>query len=153
MQTNHVRCLSEFVDAQIKYFTDCHQQMIELQYQLAQLSNQPNNLSTSNATQSNGKSNGLSSNRSNGKLATNGQIFKVNDLVSPSDEQLTNLPEGKKRCRVLYDYKAQDAGELNLALNEIIIINLDETDDSDFVYCERGLERGKVPISYLEIMN
>lgn len=133
--------------------------MIELQYQLAQLSNQTNNVNQSNAP-SNGKAslatNDLNTRQSNGKLVnkpTNGQIFKVNDLVSPSDELPVNLPEHKKRARVLYDFTPTDNGQLNLTINEIIIINLDDTDDSDFLLAERGLEKGKVPLSYLEIMN
>jgi len=161
-QTNHVRCLSEFVDSQIKYYTDCHQQMIELQMELAQLSNQPNTINQQSSNiQSNGKAQFISNEsnntrQQNGKLMKqqmNGQIFKANDLVSPSDEQPINLPEHKKRARVLYDYTAQNNGELNLAINEIIIINLDDIEDSDFLLAERGLERGKVPISYLEILS
>lgn len=36
-QANHVRCLSEFVDAQISFYTKCYEQMIELQRELALL--------------------------------------------------------------------------------------------------------------------
>jgi len=158
-QTNHVRCLSEFVDSQIKYYTDCHKQMIELQYQLAQLSTRPNsnaNQSTNNATKLNGRA--TNEQLCNGRLKLTKQpintLFKVNDLVSPSDEQLGDLPANKKRARVLNDYTAEDSSQMNLTMNEIIIVNLDYTEDSDFLLAERGLEKDKLaPISHLEIMN
>lgn len=170
MKTNHVRCLSEFVESEIKYYTDCHKKMVELQYQLAQLSNQPNNQSNDQSNNStstvqtngtNGKSIDSNYRQMNGKLVKqqqiNGQVFKVNDLVnelvSPSDELPVNLPEHKKRARVLYDYQSQANDQLNLTINEIIIVDLNDTDDSDFLLAERGLDKGKVPLSYLEIMN
>ena len=173
-QANHVRCLSEFVDSEIKYYTECHKQMVELQYQLAQLANsQPNNQSN-NSTTPNNPTNGTASapvtvnsatndtRQSNGKLLiqqkSNGQIFKVNDqlineLVSPSDELPVSLPENKKRARVLYDYQSQGNDQLSLTINEIIIVDLNDTDDTDFLIAERNFEKGKVPLSYLEIMN
>ena len=167
-----MRCLSEFVDSEIKYYTECHKQMVELQYQLAQLANnQPNNStsisnqingnSSTAAAQANGKSTPNDTRQSNGKSAakqqSNGQIFKVNDqliseLVSPSDELPVSLPENKKRARVLYDYQSQGNDQLSLTINEIIIVDLN-TDDTDFLLAERNFEKGKVPLSYLEIMN
>ena len=153
--------------------------MVELQYQLAQLANnqQPNISCTTTANQTN-NSNGsgaTASAQANGKPTTtandtrqsngktlitqqsNGQIFKVNDqlineLVSPSDELPVSLPENKKRARVLYDYQPQENDQLSLTINEIIIVDLN-TDDSDFLLAERNFEKGKVPLSYLEIMN
>lgn len=134
--------------------------MAQLQYELAQLSqpNNPNRNNQLNGNQSNNKNgdpNNQNSRQLNGKLIkqSNGQIFK-DTLVSPTDELSINLPDNKKRARVLYDYQAQDNNELNLSTNEIVIINLDDTDATgDFLTAERGLERGKVPISYLEIMS
>lgn len=146
--------------------------MVELQYQLAQLANnQPNSTTTSNQTNSNGATASAQVNgtptandtrQSNGKSLikqqSNGQIFKVNDqlineLVSPSDELPASLPENKKRARVLYDYQPQENDQLSLTINEIIIVDLNDTDDSDFLLAERNFEKGKVPLSYLEIMN
>lgn len=149
--------------------------MVELQYQLAQLANNQPNSSTSTgnpitsngstaSAQPNGKSTPAANDtrQSNGKSLikqqSNGQIFKVNDqlineLVSPSDELPVSLPENKKRARVLYDYAAQGNDQLSLTINEIIIVDLNDTDDTDFLLAERNFEKGKVPLSYLEIMN
>lgn len=180
-----MRCLSEFVDSEIKYYTECHKQMVELQYQLAQLANnQPNNQSNNSANnQSNNSTTTSNPINSNGNTASaqvksatatndtrqingktlikqqsNGQIFKVNDqliseLVSPSDELPVSLPDNKKRARVLYDYQRQGNDQLSLTINEIIIVDLNDTDDTDFLLAERNFEKGKVPLSYLEIMN
>ncbi|RWS13501.1 endophilin-B2-like isoform X2 [Dinothrombium tinctorium] len=127
-QTNHVRCLSEFVESQIEYYANCHNFMCELQRELACVS-----LSTVS-----------------GGIHRKSQV-QANDICSPTDE--LKLPNGRKRARVLYDYDAHDSSELSLMANEVIIVSQSPELDADWMLGERGTQRGKVPIAYLEILS
>ncbi|RWS20743.1 endophilin-B1-like protein, partial [Leptotrombidium deliense] len=126
-QTNHVRCLSEFVESQIDFYAKCHNHMCELQRELACVS-----LSSSNA-------------------GSRRRSQPINDITSPSDN--LQLPLGRKRARVLYDYDAHDSSELSLMANEVIIVSQVPDMDTDWMLGERGTQKGKVPIAYLEILN
>jgi endophilin-B len=122
MKANHVRCLNDFVTAQIAFYAQCNQHMCDLQRELTSTS--------------------LSSIR--------GQI---NDLTSPSDENKISLGPGKRHAKALYDYDAHDSKELSLMANEVIVVSQSGDLDADWMIGERGNQRGKVPLAYLEILN
>lgn len=124
-QANHVRCLNDFVEAQIAFYAQCHQHMCELQHELTNAS--------------------LSGNSTNS--------HELNDTSSPSDDQKIALPSGKRRAKALYDYDAQDSKELSLMANEVIIVSQAPDMDPDWMIGERGNQKGKVPLAYLEILN
>lgn len=58
---------------------------------------------------------------------------------------------GGKKARVLYDYDAADAKELSLLADEVIIVV--NTVNNDWVVAERGSQRGRVPLTYIEYIN
>ncbi|KAH6948988.1 hypothetical protein HPB50_027376 [Hyalomma asiaticum] len=72
---------------------------------------------------------------------------------SPSNDVTTFINSSQKRARVLYDYDAHDNSELSLMADEVIIISQTDNMDPDWMIGERGLQKGKVPIAYLEILN
>ncbi|KFM81156.1 Endophilin-B1, partial [Stegodyphus mimosarum] len=66
---------------------------------------------------------------------------------------LNSLPEDKKRARVLYNYEAYDNTELSLTADEVIVVSPLPVPDADWLMGERGTQKGKVPVAYLEILN
>lgn len=117
---NHVRCLNDFVQSQITFYSQCNQHMCELQRELA---------TTSSVRQ------------------------QINDLTSPSDENKISLEPGKRHAKALYDYEAHDSKELSLIANEVIVVSQSPNLDADWMLGERGSQKGKVPLAYLEILN
>ncbi|XP_054164203.1 endophilin-B1-like isoform X3 [Oppia nitens] len=109
--SNHVRCLNDFVTAQIAFYARCNQHMCDLQREL----------------QSPGSA--LSSIRG-----------QVNDLTSPSDEIKPSLPLGKRYAKALYDYESKDSSELSLMANEVIIVSHSSNLDTDVMIGERGFQ-------------
>lgn len=72
---------------------------------------------------------------------------------SPSNDVGSIINSNQKRARVLYDYDAHDNSELSLMADEVIVISQPDSLDPDWMIGERGLQKGKVPIAYLEILN
>lgn len=142
-QSDHVRCLSDYVEAQIAYFATCHQHMCDLQKELACLRANQHSSNGVPSKQLNIGLNQLSANH-------NANVTSA-DLVSPSDLMPTALPAGKRRARVLYDYEARNATELSLEADEIIVVQYSKDLDADWIMGERGGQRGKVPLPYLEL--
>ncbi|KAG8186269.1 hypothetical protein JTE90_004615 [Oedothorax gibbosus] len=125
---NHLRCLSDFVEAQAAFYNQCQQFMVDLQKELASSTNLARNSKPTYA--------GL-----------------YPSSPSPSDMPLNSLPEDKKRARVLYNYEAYDSSELSLTADEVIVVSPLPVPDADWMIGERGTEKGKVPMAYLEILN
>ncbi|XP_015919824.1 endophilin-B1 isoform X2 [Parasteatoda tepidariorum] len=125
---NHLRCLSDFVEAQAAFYNQCQQFMVDLQKEL-----------TSTSTASKPKSGGYQG------------LYPSSP--SPSDMPLNSLPDDKKRARVLYNYEAYDTTELSLTADEVIVVSNLAVPDTDWMMGERGTEKGKVPVAYLEILN
>ncbi|CAG2104490.1 unnamed protein product, partial [Medioppia subpectinata] len=121
--SNHVRCLNDFVTAQIAFYARCNQHMCDLQRELSTGAN-------------------ISSIRGH-----------VNDLTSPSDDIKPTLPPGKRYAKALYDYDSKDGTELSLLANEVIIVSQSVDLDADWMQGERGAQKGRVPLAYLEILN
>ncbi|RXN15653.1 endophilin-B1-like protein [Labeo rohita] len=108
---HHLRCLNDFVEAQMTYYAQCYQYMVDLQKQL-----------------------GNSANASSGFT------------------ELQNF-SGSRKARVLYDYDAAGSKELSLLADEVIMVSSVPGMDSDWLMGERGNQKGKVPITYLELLN
>jgi len=86
----------------------------------------------------------------------------VNDLLSPTDERLiadfrSLNGSGKRRARCLNDYQAVNSSELSLRANEVIVVSHSSDLDPEWMLAERqagiAVEKGKVPVAYLEILN
>ncbi|KAM7369417.1 hypothetical protein PAMP_013686 [Pampus punctatissimus] len=123
---NHQRCLQDFAEAQATYYTQCHHYMQDLQREL----NKP---SSSGAT--------VPSSSSSQRLST---------LVMDH----TQLPvTGSRKAKVLYDYEAHDTSELSLLADELITVHTVPGMDPDWLVGERGNEKGKVPVTYLELLS
>ncbi|XP_035279195.1 endophilin-B1b [Anguilla anguilla] len=136
---HHLHCLNEFVEAQATYYARCYQHMVDLQKKLGSFASM---LSSNNNQQS-------SPSRASVPIASS-------PSVSPSyPSALNELPcsNTSRQARVVNDYEAAGRGELCLAANEIIMVSTAPGMDSDWLMGERGNHKGKVPISYLELLN
>ncbi|XP_077286986.1 SH3 domain containing GRB2 like, endophilin-B isoform X2 [Arctopsyche grandis] len=60
-------------------------------------------------------------------------------------------PQSQK-ARILFDYDAKDSTELSLIADEIVSVWECMIPDVDYMIGERGLQRGRVPKAYLEIL-
>ncbi|XP_017350673.1 endophilin-B1b isoform X1 [Ictalurus punctatus] len=144
---HHLRCLSDFVDAQAVYYAQCYQYMVNLQKQLGSF---PSAFSSNN-NQAAASSAGIS------VPATLATTLTPTPTVTPgqSSPSLNELRNscGPRRARVLYDYDAACSSELSLLADEVITVSSEPGLDSDWLMGERGHQKGKVPITYLELLN
>ncbi|XP_064927258.1 endophilin-B1 isoform X2 [Patagioenas fasciata] len=145
---HHLRCLNDFVEAQMTYYAQCYQYMLDLQKQLGSfpstfLSN--NNQSSSTPVQSVSPPSVLASASASLPSVTNSIVTSgISELKSSS---------GSRKARVLYDYDAANSSELSLLADEVITVYSIPGMDSDWLMGERGNQKGKVPITYLELLN
>ncbi|XP_028312371.1 endophilin-B2-like isoform X1 [Gouania willdenowi] len=135
---NHLRCLHEFVEAQAAFYKQCHHQMQELQKELGRL---PNAFSLNSA------------------YAETNPAPSSDDLHSPAESDTLKIEEvqapatGTRKAKVLYDYDAADSSELSLLADELITVYTVPGMDSDWLIGERGNQKGKVPVTYLELLS
>ncbi|XP_068616710.1 endophilin-B2-like isoform X2 [Brachionichthys hirsutus] len=129
---NHLRCLHEFVEAQAAYYKRCHLHMQDLQKELGRLPN---------------------------AFALN-SVHSASDTVSsPVETDTLTIEEvqapatGTRKAKVLYDYDAADSSELSLLADELITVYTVPGMDSDWLVGERGNQKGKVPVTYLELLS
>ncbi|XP_057648903.1 endophilin-B1 isoform X2 [Chionomys nivalis] len=144
---HHLRCLNDFVEAQMTYYAQCYQYMLDLQKQLGSFPS--NYLSNNNQTSGTPVPSALSNAIGPSAMASTGS------LVIPSPSNLNDLKEssGSRKARVLYDYDAANSTELSLLADEVITVFSVVGMDSDWLMGERGNQKGKVPITYLELLN
>ncbi|XP_041508766.1 endophilin-B1 isoform X1 [Microtus oregoni] len=144
---HHLRCLNDFVEAQMTYYAQCYQYMLDLQKQLGSFPS--NYLSNNNQTSGTPVPSALSNAIGPSAMASTGS------LVIPSPVNLNDLKEssGSRKARVLYDYDAANSTELSLLADEVITVFSVVGMDSDWLMGERGNQKGKVPITYLELLN
>ncbi|KAJ3604942.1 hypothetical protein NHX12_026993 [Muraenolepis orangiensis] len=90
-----------------KYYSQCHQFMLELQKELSGMS--------------------------------------IEDMILPAT--------GTRMARVLYDYDAHDSSELSLLADEVITVYTVPGMDPDWLVGEKGNQKGKVPVTYLELLS
>ncbi|NXU01804.1 SHLB1 protein, partial [Buphagus erythrorhynchus] len=75
-----------------------------------------------------------------------------NSMVTSGLSELKSS-SGSRKARVLYDYDAANSSELSLLADEVITVYSIPGMDSDWLMGERGNQKGKVPITYLELLN
>ncbi|NXN38277.1 SHLB1 protein, partial [Rhinoptilus africanus] len=145
---HHLRCLNDFVEAQMTYYAQCYQYMLDLQKQLGSfpstfLSN--NNQSSSTPMQSVSTPSILAS--------ASASLPSVSNSIVTSGISELKSSSGSRKARVLYDYDAANSSELSLLADEVITVYSIPGMDSDWLMGERGNQKGKVPITYLELLN
>ncbi|XP_021260067.1 endophilin-B1 isoform X6 [Numida meleagris] len=145
---HHLRCLNDFVEAQMTYYAQCYKYMLDLQKQLGSfpstfLSN--NNQSSSAPVQSISTPSVLAS--------ASASLPSVSNSVVTSGISELKSSSGSRKARVLYDYDAANSSELSLLADEVITVYSMPGMDSDWLMGERGNQKGKVPITYLELLN
>ncbi|XP_012320216.1 endophilin-B1 isoform X2 [Aotus nancymaae] len=144
---HHLRCLNDFVEAQMTYYAQCYQYMLDLQKQLGSFPS--NYLSNNNQTSLTPVPSVLPNAIGSSAVASTSGLA----ITSPSN--LSDLKEcsGSRKARVLYDYDAANSTELSLLADEVITVFSVVGMDSDWLMGERGNQKGKVPITYLELLN
>ncbi|KAM9326300.1 endophilin-B1 [Gastrophryne carolinensis] len=142
---HHLRCLNDFVEAQMTYFAQCYQYMLELQKQLGSFpstfvsnNNQPPLAPMASVP--------LPS------VSASAPLPAASNSVTSGFSEL-KATSGSRKARVLYDYDAANSSELSLLADEVITVYSIPGMDSDWMMGERGSQKGKVPITYLELLN
>ncbi|XP_043843611.1 endophilin-B2 isoform X3 [Dromiciops gliroides] len=153
---NHLRCLQEFVESQATYYAQCYRHMLDLQKQLGSTQGVifPGTFV--------GNTEPASSPLSSASLATAAATIPVVPTVvgmSSTGEAAISLDDvappasGTRKARVLYDYEAGDSSELALLADELITVYSLPGMDPDWLIGERGNRKGKVPVTYLELLS
>lgn len=148
---NHLRCLHEFVESQTTYYAQCYRHMLDLQKQLGRF---PGTfVGTTEPT-----SPTLSSTSPTTAAATMPMGPSMADLAPPGEaalrlEEVAPPASGTRKARVLYDYEAADSSELALLADELITVYSLPGMDPDWLIGERGNKKGKVPVTYLELLS
>ncbi|XP_021047785.1 endophilin-B2 isoform X6 [Mus pahari] len=148
---NHLRCLHEFVKSQTTYYAQCYRHMLDLQKQLGRF---PGTFvgTTEPASPP------LSSTSPTTTAATM-PVVPTGAVLAPPEETALCLEEvappasGTRKARVLYDYEAADSSELALLADELITVYSLPGMDPDWLIGERGNKKGKVPVTYLELLS
>ncbi|XP_073686586.1 endophilin-B1a isoform X3 [Garra rufa] len=141
---HHLRCLNDFVEAQMTYYAQCYQYMVDLQKQLG---NFPSAFSSNNNQSTSG-----AASVSVPILPLSTSLPASSANASSGFTELQNF-SGSRKARVLYDYDAAGSNELSLLADEVIMVSSVPGMDSDWLMGERGNQKGKVPITYLELLN
>ncbi|XP_032884910.1 endophilin-B1 isoform X7 [Amblyraja radiata] len=145
---HHLRCLHEYVDAQVTYYAQCYQYMVDLQKQLGSF---PTSFTSNNNQIASAP---VLSNTVPPFSASSVPLSTLNNPIAATgtiDYKLSS--SGTRKARVLYDYDAADSSELSLLADEVITVYSLPGMDSDWLMSERGNQKGKVPITYLELLN
>nr|XP_020030368.1 endophilin-B2 isoform X5 [Castor canadensis] len=148
---NHLRCLHEFVKSQTIYYAQGYRHMLDLQKQLGRF---PGTFvgTTEPASPP------LSSTSPTTAAATMPVVPTVAGLSPPGEaalclEEVAPPASGTRKARVLYDYEAADSSELALLADELITVYSLPGMDPDWLIGERGNKKGKVPVTYLELLS
>ncbi|XP_069465308.1 endophilin-B2 isoform X2 [Ambystoma mexicanum] len=145
---NHLRCLHEFVEAQATYYAQCYQYMVDLQKQLGRF---PATLVVNSDSTSPLSTPASAATIPVAPTAASAPGTVVESSLSPSD--LRPPASGTRKARVLYDYDASDSSELALKSDELITVYSLPGMDPDWLVGERGNQKGKVPVTYLELLS
>ncbi|XP_010752036.1 endophilin-B2 isoform X3 [Larimichthys crocea] len=148
---NHLRCLHDFAEAQATYYAQCHHYMQDLQRELNRCANAVGTSLPSSAVCPNPVSSAFMSGPSSpGTTVSSSSSQRPTTLAM----EQTQLPvTGTRKAKVLYDYDAHDASELSLLADELITVYTIPGMDPDWLIGERGNEKGKVPVTYLELLS
>ncbi|KFO86062.1 Endophilin-B2, partial [Buceros rhinoceros silvestris] len=156
---NHLRCLHEFVESQTNYYAQCYQYMLDLQQQLGRFSGTfiGNAESTSPPPAATSPPAGAAATLP--AVPTIPVVPTIGGVPNTVAESVLNPNEvkppasGTRKARVLYDYEAADSTELALLADEIITVYSLPGMDPDWLIGERGNQKGKVPVTYLELLS
>uniref|UniRef100_A0A286XCB1 Endophilin-B2 n=1 Tax=Cavia porcellus TaxID=10141 RepID=A0A286XCB1_CAVPO len=154
---NHLRCLHEFVKSQTTYYAQCYRHMLDLQKQLGRHSLASRFPGTFVGT-TEPASPPLSTTSPTTAAATMPVVPTVAGLAAPGEaalclEEVAPPASGTRKARVLYDYEAADSSELALLADELITVYSLPGMDPDWLIGERGNKKGKVPVTYLELLS
>ncbi|XP_061732790.1 endophilin-B2b isoform X2 [Nerophis ophidion] len=147
---NHQRCLQDFAEAQATYYAQCHHYMHELQRELNKCANAVGAPYQSAASSDPASDAFPSVPLSPGTTAPASSSNKPKTLAM---EQPQIPVTGTRKAKVLYDYDAHDSSELSLLADELITVYTVPGMDPDWLFGERGNEKGKVPVTYLELLS
>uniref|UniRef100_A0A8C4ZWC6 Endophilin-B1 n=1 Tax=Gadus morhua TaxID=8049 RepID=A0A8C4ZWC6_GADMO len=146
---HHLRCLNDFVEAQSTYYAQCYQYMTDLQKQLGSF---PSSFSNNNQSVMSGAASiSVPTLPVSGPLPSPSSGRAGSALAGGFNE--LRISSGSRKARVLYDYDAAGSSELSLLADEVITVSSVPGMDSDWLMGERGNQQGKVPITYLELLN
>ncbi|KAJ8384895.1 hypothetical protein AAFF_G00197030 [Aldrovandia affinis] len=152
---HHLRCLHEFVEAQALYYAQCHQHMQELQKELSRLPNafavNPPTLAVFSSTSPSTSSGPAPAPPTlSPRGGASGGAMEMDTLKM---EEVQPPASGTRKAKVLYDYDAADTSELSLLADELITVYTVPGMDPDWLIGERGNQKGKVPVTYLELLS
>ncbi|XP_038011886.1 endophilin-B2 isoform X5 [Motacilla alba alba] len=159
---NHLRCLHEFVESQTNYYAQCYQFMLDLQKQLGSSKGEIFSGTFVGNAESASPAGVTSPPAAAATLPAVPTIPVVPTIVGVPNtvaEAVLNPNEvkppasGTRRARVLYDYEAADSTELALLADEMITVYSLPGMDPDWLIGERGNQKGKVPVTYLELLS
>ncbi|KAM6046976.1 endophilin-B2 isoform 5-T5 [Theristicus caerulescens] len=161
---NHLRCLHEFVESQTNYYAQCYQYMLDLQKQLG--SSKGEIFSGTFVGNAESTSPPAAATSPPGVAAATlpavptipvvPTIVGVPNTVAESvlnPNEVKPPASGTRKARVLYDYEAADSTELALLADEMITVYSLPGMDPDWLIGERGNQKGKVPVTYLELLS
>ncbi|XP_030291290.1 endophilin-B2b isoform X1 [Sparus aurata] len=147
---NHLRCLHDFAEAQATYYAQCHHYMQDLQRELNRCANSVSAPLSSAAVCPDPVSSAFLS----GPPSPGATVSSSSQRPSTLTMEQSQLPvTGTRKAKVLYDYDAHDASELSLLADELITVYTVPGMDPDWLVGERGNEKGKVPVTYLELLS
>ncbi|XP_068191755.1 endophilin-B2-like isoform X8 [Antennarius striatus] len=147
---NHLRCLHDFAEAQATYYAQCHRFMQDLQRELARGNDVSGSLPSGDVCPNPVSSAFLSETSTTGAPVSSCPNQRPGTL--PMEH--TQLPvTGARKAKVLYDYDAHDGSELSLLADELITVYTVPGMDPDWLIGERGNQKGKVPVTYLELLS
>ncbi|XP_068067426.1 endophilin-B2 isoform X4 [Anomalospiza imberbis] len=155
---NHLRCLHEFVESQTNYYAQCYQFMLDLQKQLGRFSGTfvGNAESASPAAATSPPAVAAATLPAVPTIPVVPTIVGVPNAVAEgvlNPNEVKPPASGTRRARVLYDYEAADSTELALLADEMITVYSLPGMDPDWLIGERGNQKGKVPVTYLELLS
>ncbi|XP_077643916.1 endophilin-B2 isoform X7 [Lonchura striata] len=160
---NHLRCLHEFVESQTNYYAQCYQFMLDLQKQLGGSKGEifsgtfvGNAESTSPAAATSSPAAAAATLPAVPTIPVVPTIVGVPNTVAEgvlNPNEVKPPASGTRRARVLYDYEAADSTELALLADEMITVYSLPGMDPDWLIGERGNQKGKVPVTYLELLS
>ncbi|XP_065552023.1 endophilin-B2 isoform X3 [Lathamus discolor] len=156
---NHLRCLHEFVESQTNYYAQCYQYMLDLQKQLGRFSGTFVGNAESTSPPAAAASPPAAAAATLPAVPTIPVVPTIVGVPSAVAEGVLNPNEvkppasGTRKARVLYDYEAADSTELALLADEMITVYSLPGMDPDWLIGERGNQKGKVPVTYLELLS
>ncbi|XP_029855302.1 endophilin-B2 isoform X5 [Haliaeetus albicilla] len=160
---NHLRCLHEFVESQTNYYAQCYQYMLDLQKQLGSSKGEifsgtfvGNAESTSPPAATSPPAVAAATLPAVPTIPVVPTIVGVPNTVAESvlnPNEVKPPASGTRKARVLYDYEAADSTELALLADEMITVYSLPGMDPDWLIGERGNQKGKVPVTYLELLS